>query len=279
VVNVEMLDQQLLPVARKAALVAARLLVNERPEVLQTESKSSLVDIVTDMDRRSETAIRDVLARQRPDDSILGEEGGASEGTSGVTWIVDPLDGTVNYLYDQPSWAVSIAAEYEGLARVGVVAVPMLGLTFFATRGTGAYLDEDGVVAQIGVSAATDVSQSLVATGFGYKRGRRGSQVRALVDILPNVRDIRRLGAAAVDLCFVASGRVDAYFERGLSPWDVAAGALIATEAGAVVEPADDSYATDKLYFAAAPGIAAEFKDLLLRAGAQWPDLSDNFDE
>jgi myo-inositol-1(or 4)-monophosphatase len=135
------------------------------------------------------------------------------------------------------------------------------------------------VVSEIGVSGATDLAQSLIATGFGYKRGRRGSQVRALVDVLPNVRDIRRLGAASVDLCFVASGRVDGYFERGLAPWDVAAGALIATEAGAVVEPADDSYATDKLYYAAAPGIAAEFKELLLRAGAQWPDLSDNFDE
>jgi myo-inositol-1(or 4)-monophosphatase len=154
----------------------------------------------------------------------------------------------------------------------------MLGLTFWATRGTGAYVDQDGVVSEVKVSGATDLAQSLVATGFGYKRGRRATQVRALVDIVPNVRDIRRMGAAAIDLCFVASGRVDGYFERGLAPWDVAAGALIATEAGAVVEPADDSFATDRLYFAAAPGIAADLKELLMRAGAHWPDLSDDYD-
>jgi len=272
------LDAELLQLARSAAEAAADVLLTDRPDVLTTDTKSSAVDVVTQMDRRSENLIRDAVLRVRPLDSFLGEEGGASTGSSGVTWLVDPLDGTVNYLYDFPIWAVSIAAEVDGLTRVGVVVVPRLGQTFWATRDAGAFCNDRGAIRQLRVSNPVTLSQSLVATGFGYRRGRRAMQSRALVGVLPNVRDIRRAGAAAVDLCFVASGRVDAYFERGLSPWDVAAGALIATEAGAIVVPPDNSFASDALYFAAAPSIAVELADLLQRVGAYDLDLPDDVD-
>jgi len=269
-------DTDLLEIAQEAAAAAAAVLFEQRPTVLLTESKSSLVDIVTDMDKRSESIIRDVLARRRPHDAVLGEEGGATSGSSEVTWVVDPLDGTVNYLYDRSSWAVSIAAEVDGLTRVGVVAAPALGVTYWATRGGGSFADYRGTVQQLHANPVTDLAQSLIATGFGYRRGRRAMQARVLPQVLPNVRDIRRAGAAAIDLCAVAHGRVDGYFERGLAPWDVAAGALIAAEAGAVVRPRDDNYATDRMYFAAAPGIADALYELLMTADADGDDLADD---
>ena len=275
--NLADLDHELLAVALNASTVASRILLDERPAELSTDTKTSSVDVVTEMDRRSERAIREYIAAHRPGDAVLGEEGGATAGSSGVTWIVDPLDGTVNYLYDLPQWAVSIAAEVAGVTRVGVVAVPRLDEVFWASIGQGAFCTKASRDHSLNVSAVSDLALSLVATGFAYTRGRRATQARGLVGVVPNVRDIRRAGAASVDLCHVAAGKVDAYFEKGLQPWDVAAGALIAREAGAIVVP-DHSYAFDEVYVAAAPGIASDLLDLLAGAGAFDADLPDDFD-
>lgn len=209
-----------------------------RPETVEVAAtKSSVVDIVTQADADSEALIRRILATERPNDGVLGEEESYLQGTSGLTWVVDPIDGTVNYAYGVASHAVSIAV-VEGspdpamwTAIAGAVYDVTTGQTWSAGAGEGA--DSDG--APIRVPAARPLGQSLVGTGFGYDAHRRASQARVLMTVLPQVRDIRRLGSAAVDLCLVAEGRLDAFYERGLNPWDLAAGGLIAQEAGAKV--------------------------------------------
>ena len=246
-----------------AAAAAEQILRYRERGVAVAATKSSAVDVVTEADRAAEEAIVATLRRARPDDSILGEEGGLSvEGTSGVTWLVDPIDGTVNYLYDLPAYAVSIAAavaDPEGIggwrSLAGVVVNPRLGETYAAVRGGGATLNGRPLT----VNAVSDLSQALVATGFGYSPERRVRQARALPGLLAVARDIRRMGAASLDLCAVAAGRVDGYFEAGLNAWDWGAGALIAAEAGAVVL-GDRSGAAPGPGFllAAAPGIASE---------------------
>jgi myo-inositol-1(or 4)-monophosphatase len=237
----------LLKIAVEAAGEAGRLLASwrgdERPEVIDT--KSSPTDVVTEMDRRSETLITERIRGVRPGDTVLGEEGGqtlggpdASAGPGGasrVRWVVDPLDGTVNYLYGLPDWAVSIAAEVDGSVLAGVVEVPRFGETFTAVAGQGAWLHRSGTAIRLRCAAGTSLGQALVATGFGYDSGRRQVQGEVVGALLPHVRDIRRGGSAAVDLCSVAAGRMDAFYERGLNYWDYAAGGLIAREAGAVV--------------------------------------------
>lgn len=191
--------------------------------------KSSRTDLATDADRASEGLVRDGILVERPDDAILGEEGGERAGGSGLTWIVDPLDGTTNFVYGFPAWCVSIAvADAEG-ALAGVVHDPLRGETFEATRGGGAFLD--GTPLQLGT--APPLGEALVATGFGYDPARRRRQAAVLPSLLPVVRDIRRAGSAALDLCWVAAGRLDAYYEAGLKAWDLAAGLLVASEAGA----------------------------------------------
>jgi myo-inositol-1(or 4)-monophosphatase len=187
--------------------------------------------MVSDADRDAEALIRDLLARERPDDGLLGEEGSSSEGSSGRRWVVDPLDGTTNYLYRFPAWVVSIALEDGEDAAVGVVHDPLRQETFTATRGGGARLDG----APIAVSATASLDTALIATGFGYEAQRRAAQAEVLAQVLPRVRDVRRAGAAALDLCMVACGRVDGYYERGLNRWDWSAGLLVASEAGASV--------------------------------------------
>ena len=216
---------------------------DERPEVIDT--KSSPTDVVTEMDRGSEALITERIRAVRPGDTVLGEEGGqtlggpdASAGQGGasrVRWVVDPLDGTVNYLYGLPDWAVSIAAEVDGSVLAGVVEVPRFGETFTAVAGQGAWLHRGGTAIRLRCAAGTALAQALVATGFGYDSGRRRVQGEVVAALLPHVRDIRRGGSAAVDLCSVAAGRMDAFYERGLNYWDYAAGGLIAREAGAVV--------------------------------------------
>jgi myo-inositol-1(or 4)-monophosphatase len=237
----------LLKIAVEAAGEAGRLLASwrgdERPEVIDT--KSSPTDVVTEMDRRSEALITERIRAVRPGDTVLGEEGGqtlggpdASAGPGGasrVRWVVDPLDGTVNYLYGLPDWAVSIAAEVDGSVLAGVVEVPRFGETFTAVAGQGAWLHRGGTAIRLRCAAGTALGQALVATGFGYDSGRRRVQGEVVGALLPHVRDIRRGGSAAVDLCSVAAGRMDAFYERGLNYWDYAAGGLIAREAGAVV--------------------------------------------
>ena len=195
------------------------------------DTKSSETDMVSEADREAETAIIDVLRAERPDDGIVSEEGAGGEGTSGRRWIVDPLDGTTNCLYRFPAWAVSIALEDEGGALAGIVHAPVMGETFVAIRGEGASLNGE----PIRVNDHEDLATALVATGFGYDPDVRAGQADLLRRVLPRVRDIRRAGAAALDLCYVACGRLDGYYERGINHWDWAAGALIVREAGGEV--------------------------------------------
>ncbi len=225
----------LLPLAWQAATESGALLRDERPQNLGVSTKSTPTDVVTEMDRRSEQMIVDLISAQRPDDAILGEEGGERSGTSGVRWVVDPLDATVNYLYRLPMWGVSVAAEIDGEAVVGVVVAPELGESYLAVRGAGSWCVRGNEVQGLKVSLCQDLSTALVTTGFGYAPQQRDLQAYVVRTLLPEVRDIRRTGCAVVDFCWLASGRLDAYYERGLNAWDMAAGALIAQEAGAVV--------------------------------------------
>jgi myo-inositol-1(or 4)-monophosphatase len=191
-------------------------------------TKSTATDLVTAFDRAAERAIVDGVAAARPDDAIVGEEGTDRSGTSGIRWFVDPIDGTTNFVYDLPAWTTSIAAGDASGMLVGVVYAPALGELFTATRGGGATLNGHPIAA----SGCTDLALALVGTGFAYDASRRRIQAALVADLIGDVRDIRRLGSAALDLCFVAAGRYDAYYETGLQPWDAAAGELIAREAG-----------------------------------------------
>ncbi|WP_175412614.1 inositol monophosphatase family protein [Streptomyces sp. TRM64462] len=259
---------ELLGVALAAATRAGALLRDGRPADLGVAAtKSSPIDVVTEMDIAAEKLITDFLAERRPHDGLLGEEGGATEGTSGIRWVVDPLDGTVNYLYGLPTWAVSIAAERDGEALVGVVEVPMRGETFHAVRGRGAYLGER----RLRCRPAPPLDQALVSTGFNYVAEVRAHQAEVAHRLIPLLRDIRRGGSAAVDLADVAAGRLDGYFERGLRPWDRAAGALLAREAGALTGGRPGGPPTDDLTVAASPGVFEPLQRLLDDLGA-WHD-------
>ena len=199
-----------------------------RPQHIGT--KSSHTDMVTEMDRASERLIVEGLLATRPDDGIVGEEGSARDGSSGVRWIVDPLDGTTNYLYGHFAWAVSVAAEVDGTVAAGVVVDASHDEVFTAVLGGGASCNGG----RITVSGHDELATALVGTGFAYVAERRAEQAALLRRVLPNVRDIRRGGSAALDLCWVACGRLDVHYEQGLAPWDFAAGGLIAREAGAL---------------------------------------------
>jgi myo-inositol-1(or 4)-monophosphatase len=249
---------ELLELAVELATKAGHLLQQGQARVRTVvETKSTRTDMVTEMDRASEALIADALRRRRPDDAVVGEEGTAASGLTGVEWVVDPLDGTTNYLYDFPSWAVSIAAEVDGQPCVGVVHDPVHQETFTAIRGGGAFLNGT----RLAVAGAPDLATALVGTGFAYDAAARRRQAEELALILPSVRDIRRAGSAASDLCWVGAGRLDAYYERGTQHWDRAAGSLVATEAGAVFDILDDG-----TVLAAVPQLFERFRDLLLRS-------------
>jgi len=257
----------LLELALDAAAEAGRLVRERRAEVAAMDvaaTKSSPTDVVTESDTAAEQLLRARLLGARPQDSFLGEEGGADEGTSGVRWVVDPIDGTVNYLYGLPAYAVSVAATSGGEPLVGVVHNPVSGETWTATRGGGARLDGR----RLQVSGCDRLDRALVATGFGYESRRRAHQADVLRQVLPRVRDIRRVGAASLDLCALASARVDAYYERGLKPWDLAAGGLVAREAGALVGGLSGAPAGEDLVLAAGPALFGPLHDLLLPLGA-----------
>ena len=194
------------------------------------DTKSTATDMVTEYDRASEQLIVESLRTARPDDAIVGEEGTADEGSSGISWLIDPIDGTTNFLYGLPGYAVSIAAADRHGALAGAVYVPATAELFTAARGEGATLNGE----PIHCSSNTDLATALVATGFSYHPDLRERHMRRLQQMIGQIRDIRRFGAAAPDLCYVAAGRVDAYFEEHLGPWDLAAGELIAREAGCV---------------------------------------------
>ena len=203
------------------------------------ESKSSSTDMVSEADREAEAAIVEQLRSERPEDGLVGEEGSSAEGSSGRRWVVDPLDGTTNYLYGIPQWAVSIAVEDESGPLAGVVFNPVAGELFRAARGEGTQAVGSGFAdlapEPVHIRTGATLDRALVATGFGYDAERRRVQAQAAARVLPRVRDIRRAGAAALDLAWLAAGRLDGYWERGLKPWDWAAGRLLVTEAGGVV--------------------------------------------
>ncbi len=256
---------ELLALARGLATAAGEQLVVATTLVRRgVTTKTSSTDMVTETDRATERFLVESILTARPDDSVRGEEGAERDGTSGVSWWIDPIDGTTNFLYGLPGFNISVAAEIEGEAVAGVVVDPLHGDVFAATRGGGATRNDQ----PIACTAATDLSTSLVATGFSYEPERRRRQADVLTHVLPAVRDIRRIGAAAVDLCSVACGRVDAYYEKGLQPWDWAAGALIATEAGALVTDLEDGPTSTAFTLAAPRGIHQEMGELLRRAGA-----------
>lgn len=228
------------------------------------ETKSSRTDLVTESDRLVEARIVESLTAARPDDGVEGEEGASRPGTTGVTWCIDPIDGTTNFWYGLPGFNVSVAATTTEGTLAGVVVDPLHGDVYAASAGAGA--TRNGIA--IHCSDNTDLSLALLATGFGYDPAVRAWQAQVLTNVLPRVRDIRRLGAAALDLCLVASGRVDAYYERGLAPWDHAAGALIATEAGARVGGLDGEPPGPELVVAAPRALWGPLTDLLRESGA-----------
>ena len=231
------LDGRLLELASRLAVEAGRMVAEGRRDVgvASVSTKSTATDMVTEFDRASEELIVAGILAARPDDGIVGEEGTDRVGTTGVDWLIDPIDGTTNFLYGLPGWAVSIAARTAEGTRAGAVYVPALDELFTARAGGGAHLDGD----PIRCGTTDDLRLALVATGFSYLPERRSEQARRVAQMLPLVRDIRRLGAASVDLCHVAAGRVDAYFEQWLGPWDLAAGVLVASEAGCSIGAID----------------------------------------
>jgi myo-inositol-1(or 4)-monophosphatase len=290
---------ELLDIARTVAREAGELAARRRAEAAEggsgveiAASKSSTVDIVTHTDREVEALIRSRLTALRPGDGFLGEESGAADSTTGLTWVVDPIDGTVNFVYGHPTYTVSIAVvagEPDPLtwrALASCVYNPTTGEEFSAARGEGATLTRHGASGGQGAggpqsepqgagarpqpirpSSPADLSQSLLSTGFAYDPVRRTEQGALLGPLLGRVRDIRRIGTASLDLCYVACGRVDAYVERGLQPWDHAAGVLIAEEAGAVVTAPGGAPASRNLTFTAAPSIADELGTALADIG------------
>jgi myo-inositol-1(or 4)-monophosphatase len=257
----------LLSIARSAVIAGGQLAHRRRIEGVEVAgSKSSPVDVVTMADRETEALIRGLLADARPDDGFLGEEGEADAGTSGLTWVVDPIDGTVNYLYGIPHWAVSIAV-VEGdpdprtwRALAGCVANPVNGEIYTATDGGGAFSGNQ----QLDIADSASLDQALVGTGFGYDSATRGRQGAVIAALLPEVRDIRRFGAASLDICAVANGRLNGFFERGLQPWDHAAAALVVREAGGVVTGLDGAAASAEFLLAAPPGLARVLEKTLV---------------
>jgi len=268
---------ELLDVARRVGVAAAANVAALRPygRVDVADTKSSATDAVTAIDRASEDFIRTRLLVERPDDSIIGEEGDDHAGVSNVSWLVDPIDGTVNFIYGIPAYAVSIAASIDGEVVAGFVINVVSGESWGAVRGEGAWYWASPNDAQPLRSArpapAGGLGQILVATGFNYVADVRARQAAAVAQMITQVRDIRRFGSAALDLCAVAMGRVDTFVEQGLQPWDLAAGALIAQEAGLVVVGLSSTGELgppgERLVMAAPPAFAKEFFDLVLACG------------
>jgi myo-inositol-1(or 4)-monophosphatase len=273
---------QLRSVAETLAGEAAAFVRRRRGEVFGPDAragsnaavrtKTTPTDPVTIVDTETERYLRDRLAQLRSGDPVLGEEIGgpadpAGGGAGTVTWVLDPIDGTVNFVYGIPAYAVSVAAQVDGVSVAGAVADVMGGRVYSAATGQGAYVIDEQGIHPLRCTAVDDLSMALLGTGFAYSRRRRTAQAALVAKILPVVRDVRRIGSAAMDLCMVAAGRLDAYYEHGLHVWDRAAGALIAAEAGArvVLPESGDPDSTAALVFAAAPGIADELLAVLER--------------
>lgn len=234
-------------------------------------TKSSATDLVTATDRAVEAQIIEALHRARPDDAILAEEHGTRTGTSGVTWIIDPIDGTTNFFYGLAGFNVCIAAMVDGAVVAGVVVDPLRRETFRATRGGGATCNGTPLAPR----AATTLGDALVATGFSYVAERRRAQAEVVVALADQIRDLRRLGAAALDLCYVAAGRVDGYYESGLAAWDLAAGGLIATEAGCRVAGLHDDVPDGRLVVAAPEPLFTDLVGALRSAARDGLEVED----
>lgn len=260
------MSTELLDLARTIALEAGHLAARRRREGVEVAAtKSSIVDVVTAADREVEELIRARIEAARPNDAILGEEGGSTDGSSGVTWVVDPIDGTVNYLYGVPHYAISIAvvegepdpATWTSLA--GVVVNPATDEVYTASRGGGAYLGDD----PIRVADPVPLEQALIGTGFSYDAEMRARQGEVVARLVPKVRDLRRFGTASLDLTAVASGRLNAFYEAELNPWDLGAGDLIAREAGAVVKGWGSDAPSNRFLIAGHPELVGSFEQLL----------------
>jgi myo-inositol-1(or 4)-monophosphatase len=263
-------ESGLTDVAERVAAEAAELVRDGRDGILDgravaVDTKSTDTDVVTAVDREAERFVRARLEELRPGEAVLGEEEGGVAAGEGVTWVVDPIDGTVNFLYGFPWFAVSLAAQVNGISVAGAVVEPVSGRRWTATLGAGAWLDGR----PLAVSAPQRLDLALLSTGYAYRVERRTQQAEMVAGMLGRVRDVRRAGAASLDLCAVAAGWVDAYFEHGLSRWDWAAGALVAAEAGAVVSlPGQERELGTDATFAAAPSIAGPLRSALIECGA-----------
>ena len=249
---------------RRAEVFGAAAATQSSVDSGAVRSKTTPTDPVTVVDTETERLLRDRLAQLRPGDPILGEEGGgpADSGPTpagAVTWVLDPIDGTVNFVYGIPAYAVSVGAQINGVSVAGAVADVVAGRVYSAATGLGAHVIDEHGTEPLRCAEVEDLSMALLGTGFGYSQRRRAAQAALLAQLLPVVRDVRRIGSAALDLCMVAAGRLDAFYEHGLQVWDRAAGALIAAEAGArVLVPAPNGPVGAGLVVAAAPGIADE---------------------
>jgi myo-inositol-1(or 4)-monophosphatase len=226
----------------------------QRPDSFTFTEKSSAVDFATQMDQQAESLIVKSLLAARPDDGIIAEEGAAQPSKSGITWVIDPLDGTVNYLYGLPGWNISIAAKNQEGVIAGVVFAPTINSLWKATKGGGAYLNNKAIKCNDPVN----LNLALIATGFSYDLELRKEQGARIQKLIPQIRDLRRNGAAAVDLCYVAMGAVDAYFESSLKEWDFAAGGLIATEAGALISGRTGGAPDGDMVVCAGPSLHAQ---------------------
>jgi myo-inositol-1(or 4)-monophosphatase len=253
---------ELLALAERAARGAGDLLrARAAIEATGLAYKTSDTDPVSDADRDAEAEILRLLLAERPDDAVYGEEGTSTTGSSGLRWIIDPLDGTVNFLYAQPNFAVSIACEDDEGPLVAVVHQPLSGETFSAVRGGGAW--RDGV--RLAVNRPDSLARALVATGFSYEPARRARQGEVVARLLPHVRDIRRLGSAALDLAWVACGRLDGYYEHGLHEWDWAGGVLLVHEAGGAVRRLPETDEMPLALVAGAPAVVDALTEQLMR--------------
>jgi myo-inositol-1(or 4)-monophosphatase len=228
------------------------------------DAKSTVTDLVTAADRASEAWLVERIRAARPDDAVLGEESGERAGSSGVRWVIDPIDGTVNFVLGLPQYAVSVAAEIDGRTIAGAVCNPATGELFRAQRGSGAFLG----ALRLSGPRTVPLERAVIATGFSYAPAVRARQAQVVTRLLPLVADIRRLGSASLDLCAVACGRVDGYFEAGLNPWDWAAGALVAEEAGCSVTGPGGGAPSRGITVAAGKGLASALGNLLAQFAA-----------
>jgi len=239
--------------------VGAVALAGRKRGLREVSTKSTSTDMVTEYDKLTEASIITALRAARPDDSIVAEEGGGHTGTSGITWFVDPIDGTTNFLYDLPTWTVSLGAHDAEGELAAVVFCPPLNETYTATRGGGAFLNGT----RIYCNEINNIAHCLIATGFNYSPDNRLIQAARIPKIIANIRDIRRLGSASLDLCFVAVGRYDAYYEEHLFPWDLAAGTLIAKESGCIIGSIDGGEVQPSAILASPPGVFTQIQDLI----------------